>query len=314
MTSRQQTTMVAATVLAVSMASCVLLLSHIDKIRPRTIVDDSLYISSPKLVKRASLGFDGLMACIYWTRAVQYFGHRHYLQERSYSELAPLLSITTTLDPHLIPAYQFGASFLAPAPPNGAGQPERAIQLMEYGIEHNPDEWHLYYDLGFVYYTELRDYKKAGEVFARGSKLPDAHPFLKVLAAQMAEHAEDFATARMLWTAAYQTSQDANIRQNAIEHLRAIKVDEDVTNLQIAVARFNRREARLPTSMWELASAEHLQGIPVDPDGNAYDLTIDGRVLVANPDDFPFISRGLPPGYKPGPPKFHTRPGETPIS
>jgi len=64
--------MVAATVLAVSMASCVLLLSHIDKIRPRTIVDDSLYISSPKLVKRASLGFDGLMACIYWTRAVQY--------------------------------------------------------------------------------------------------------------------------------------------------------------------------------------------------------------------------------------------------
>jgi len=314
MNARQRTTVIAAVSLAVSMTASVLLLRHIDRMRPQASIEDVLYINSPKMVKRASLGFDGLMACIYWTRAVQYFGHRHYLQERSYNELAPLLSITTTLDPHLIPAYGFGASFLAPAPPNGAGQPERAIQLMEYGIEHNPDEWHLYYDLGFVYYTELRDYKKAGEIFARGSKVPDAHPFLKVLAAQMAEHAEDFATARLLWTAAYQTSQDVSIRQNAIEHLRAIKVDEDVTNLQIAVARFNQREARFPTSMWELASAEHLQGIPVDPDGNPYDLTIDGRVLVANPDDFPFISRGLPPGYKPGPPKFHTRPGETPIS
>jgi tetratricopeptide (TPR) repeat protein len=313
-TYRRKTTIAAAAVLAVSMTSCILLLMHIDKTRPLTIVDDSLYISSPKLVKRASLGFDGLMACIYWTRAVQYFGHRHYLLSHSYNELAPLLGITTTLDPHLLPAYEFGATFLAPAPPNGAGQPDRAIQLMQYGIEHNPDEWHLYYDLGFVYYTEFHDYKKAGEVFARGATVPNAHPFLKVLAAQMAEHAEDFATARLLWTAAYETSKDKDIRQNALEHLRAIKVDEDVTNLQIAMARFNQNEGRFPTSMWELAAAEHLPGLPVDPDGNAYELTLDGRVLVANPDDFSFITRGLPPGYKPGPPRFHTRPDATPIS
>jgi hypothetical protein len=312
MTSRMQTTIVAAAVLAASMACSVALLMHIDRIRPRTIVDDSLYISSPKLVRRASLGFDGLMACIYWTRAVQYFGHRHYLHEHSYNELAPLLTITTALDAHLLPAYHFGAAFLAPAPPNGAGEPDRAIQLMQYGIEHNPDEWKLYYDLGFVYYTELHDYKKAGEVFARGSKTPDAHPFLKILAAQMAEHAEDFDTARLLWTAAYETSQDANIQQNALEHLRAIKVDEDVTHLQIAVVRFTQREGRPPTSMWEIVTAERLAGLPVDPDGNPYELTIDGRVQVADPDDFPFISRGLPPGYKPGIPKFHNTPSNKP--
>ena len=90
------------------------------------------------------LGFDGLMACIYWTRTVQYFGHRHFDMAHTYNELAPLLEITTALDPHLLPAYEFGASFLAPKPPNGAGEPVRAIQLMEYGIEHNPDNWRLY--------------------------------------------------------------------------------------------------------------------------------------------------------------------------
>ncbi len=307
MTSRQRTTTFAATILAFSMVSSVLLLHHIDEIRPREIVDDTLYIASPKLVKRASLGFDGLVAAIYWTRAVQYFGHRHYMHERTYNELAPLLEITAALDPNLFPAYQFGANFLAPAPPNGAGQPERAVRLIEYGIQHNPDNWQLYYNLGFIYYTELKDFKKAGEVFKKGSEVPTAHPFLKILAANMAQHAEDFATARLLWSAAYQSSNEANIRENALEHLRAIQVDEDVTTLQNAVTRFVERNARIPTSLWELASAEHLASVPVDPDGVPYELSLDGQVLVANPDDFPFIKKGTPPGYKPGPPKFHTK-------
>jgi hypothetical protein len=308
MTARQRTTAIAASCLAVSMSACVLLVRHIDRIRPRATIEDALYINSPKMVKRASLGFDGLMACIYWTRTVQYFGHRHYERAHTYNELAPLLEITTALDPHLYPAYQFGASFLAPAPPNGAGEPARAIQLMEYGIAHNPENWHLYYDLGFVYYTELKDYKKAAEIFAAGSRIPDAHPFMKILAAQMAEHAGEFTTARLLWSATYESSRETNIRQNAIEHLRAIQVDEDVTNLQSAVTRFGERTGRLPASMMELVRAEHLPSVPVDPDGHPYKLTAEGRILVENPDDFSFLTKGLPPGYKPPAlPKFHTQ-------
>jgi hypothetical protein len=308
MTSQKRTTMVAATCLVVSMAACVLLLHHIDEIRPQANIEDTLYINSPKVIKRASLGFDGLMACIYWTRAVQYFGSRHARSETTYNELAPLLEISTALDPHIIPAYEFGANFLAPAPPNGAGEPVRAVELMQYGIHNNPDNWRLYYDLGFVYYTELRDYKKAAEVFNLGSRAPNANPFLKVLAAQMAEHAEDYATARMLWTATYESSTQTDIRQNALEHLRSIKVDEEVTSLQNAVTRFVQQNGRAPASFWELAAAEHLPGIPVDPDGNPYELTVDGQVLVQHPDHFSFITRGLPPGYKrSGLAKFHTK-------
>lgn len=307
MSSGKRTTVVAGTCLVLSMMASVVLLQNIDRIRPRDIVDDALYISSTKMVRKAGLGFDGLMACIYWTRAVQYFGHRHYNREHTYNELAPLLEITTALDPHLLPAYQFGASFLAPAPPNGAGQPERAVRLMRYGIEHNPDNWRLYYDLGFVYYTELHDFKKAGEVFVEGSQVPNAHPFLKILAANMAEHAQDFSTARLLWRGAYESSQEAIIRRNALEHLRAIQVDEDITNLQNAVTRFLQINGRIPTSLWEVVNAEHWQGLPVDPDGNPYELSLDGQVLVANPDDFPFITLGLPPGHTPGTPKFHPK-------
>jgi tetratricopeptide (TPR) repeat protein len=308
MTARRRTTIIASACLAVSMTACVLLLRHLDQIHPQATTDDALYIDSPKLIKRASLGFSGLMACIYWTRTVQYFGHRHFEHGQTYNELAPLLEITTTLDPQLVPAYQFGASFLAPPPPNGAGEPARAIELMDYGIAHNPDNWQIYYNLGFIYYTELKDYKKAADIFARGSEVPGAHPFMKILAAKMAEHAGDYATARLLWSATFETSHETNIRQNALEHLRGISVDEDVNNMQAAVTRFGERTGRLPSSMDELATAEQLSGIPADPDGDPFVLTPEGRIQIAKPEDFPFATKGLPPGYKPSAlPKFHAK-------
>jgi tetratricopeptide (TPR) repeat protein len=306
MKSRGRTTIIAAACLALSLAASVALLRRVDRMRPQATLDEVLYISSPAVLKRASLGYDGLLADIYWTRAVQYFGNRYHNNAKDFNLLAPLLEITTALDPHLLVAYQFGASFLAPRPPNGAGQSERAIQLMEYGIKNNPNEWRLYYNLGFVYYMELKDYGKAADAFARGSRVPDAHPFLKVLAGQMAQHAGDFETARTLWTATYQTSQDRQIRKNALEHLRALRVDQDVTNLLSAVTRFRERTGRLPSSISELAASEGMRGIPLDPNGNPYQLTAEGRVLVQDPDDFPFITMGTPPGYKRTvDPKFH---------
>jgi tetratricopeptide (TPR) repeat protein len=303
-TSQRRTTLIAAACLLVCATASVLALRRVDQLRPRATLEDVLYISSPTVVKRASLGYDGLMACIYWTRAVQYFGQRFHDRSLSYNELAPLLEMTTQLDPHLVVAYQFGASFLAPQPPFGAGQPERAIQLMEFGVQNNPQEWHLYYDLGFVYYMDLKDYAKAAEAFERGSHVVGSHPFLKIMAAQMAQHAGEFDTARMMWSATYQSSQDKLVRQNAVEHLRALKVDEDVTNLQSTVTRFGQQTGRLPVSMSELVAAEKWPGIPADPDGNPYTMDHDGQILLKHPEDFSFATQGLPPGFKPVA-KFH---------
>lgn len=305
MHTRHKTTIVASICLVLSLAASSLILRRTDQLRPQAAADEVLFLSSPQVIKRASLGYNGLAACIYWTRAVQYFGYRHHYHAQSYNLLAPLLEIATYLDPHLTVAYEFGSSFLAPKPPYGAGEPQRAVELMQYGIQNNPENWRLYYDLGFVYYMELHDYKQSAEAFERGSHVPNAHPFLKVLAAQMAQHAGEYDTARMLWSATYQTTQDKQIKQNAIDHLRALRVEEDVLHLQEAVTRFGQRTGRLPASMGELIVAEGLSGIPVDPDGHPYKLTADGRIEVRNPDDFPFITRGFPAGYKP---KFQAMP------
>jgi tetratricopeptide (TPR) repeat protein len=298
--------MIAGVCLILSLAASVLALRGIDRLRPQAAAEEILYFNSPKILKRLSLGYNGLLADVYWTRAVQYFGFRHHSGTRGYDLLAPLLEITTNLDPNLVVAYEFGASFLAPPPPDGAGEPEQAIKLMEFGVQNNPDNWRLYYDLGFVYYMNLHDYPHAAKAFAQGAQVPNAHPFLRLLAAQMAEHAGEFETARLMWTTTYQNTQDKYIQKNAIEHLRALRVDEDVAHLQKAVTRFGERTGRLPQSMAELAAAEKLPGLPIDPDGHPYKLTPEGRVELSVPDDFPFAAKGLPPGYQPQP-KFHSQ-------
>ena len=285
-------------VMVASLAGSVLLLREIDRLRDGGTLEEVLYIPSPKILKAMSLGYTGLMADIYWTRVVQYFGEKHRAKAKQYELLAPLLDITTTLDPHLIVAYQFGSTFLAQKPPEGAGQPEKAVALIDRGIRENPDTWQLYYELGFLQYMELHDEASAASTFARGAEIPHAHPFLKVLAAAMAQHAGRSDMARMLWTTTYETTEDAMIKQNAFQHLRALKCDEDVTKLEGVVEQFKSRMGRAPQSMSELIQAGLLPGIPVDPRGRAYKI-VGGRVEVADPDAFPFITKGLAPGTKP---------------
>jgi len=105
-------TLVAGALLLVSAIASVLLLRRVDRSREAATLQDVLYISSPKTLKHLSLGYEGLLADIYWTRAVQYFGSGHAAGAEHFELLAPLLEITTGLDPKLTVAYEFGANFL----------------------------------------------------------------------------------------------------------------------------------------------------------------------------------------------------------
>ena len=304
MNRRDKVSRIALVVLLLSLAGSLLTLHAIDGLRRGATLQDSLYIRSGTALRRVSLGYTGLLADVYWTRAVQYFGTQHHNDSQDFSLLAPLLEITTELDPRLLPAYQFGANFLGPKPPNGAGQPERALALMKYGIAHNPDQWRLYYNLGFLYYTELKDYAGAAAVFAAGAKLPVTNQYMPVLAARMAQHAGEFDTARMLWFTTYQNTTEGQIRQNAIEHLQALRVDEDVTNLEKLVDRFHEQTGKLPAGVRDLERAGFIHGTPVDPTGRPYKLMPDGRIEVDEPQRILFITKGLPPGMAPPQPHF----------
>jgi tetratricopeptide (TPR) repeat protein len=237
---------------------------------------DELVLRSAPLLRLMSLEYAPLLADLYWTRTVQYYGSKNTRSEHQLDLLWPLLDITTTLDPNLIPAYRFGSTFLAEPAPRGAGMPEQAIEFLNRGIRENPDYWRLYEDMGFIYYFDMRDYEKASNAFLDGSKNPKALPWMKVLAARVSEKGESRETSVFLWNEIYNSTSDAQLKQNALTHLRLLRAQEDCEQLDTLVEEFGKRRGRRPASVRDLVNAGLIPGAPVDPLGFVYVIDVDG--------------------------------------
>jgi tetratricopeptide (TPR) repeat protein len=238
---------------------------------------DDVLLRSGKLVKVMSLEYAPLLADIYWTRVVQYYGNKHVRGQANLELLWPLLDITTTLDPNLLISYRFGAMFLSQAAPAGAGRPDLAVQLIQRGIQANPDYWRLYEDLGFVYYFDLKNYQKASEAFLEGSKRPNAQLWMKIMAAKVAAEGESFETSAFLWKDIYESTPDPSVKKNALLHLQLLKVKEDCRQLDLLADEYAKRFGKRPARMSEMVQAGLLRGIPGDPLGFAYIFGEDGK-------------------------------------
>ncbi|HEX5433354.1 MAG TPA: hypothetical protein VFY05_03895 [Candidatus Angelobacter sp.] len=290
MTPRAKKTLVLTLVLMVFFAGSVLALAKINSLRgSQATLQDVLYMPSGKLIKRMSLGYSGLLADIYWTRAVQYFGSKHIAQSMHYDLLYPLLDITTDLDPQLIAAYDYGSIFLSEQPPQGAGQPDKAVALVEKGIRENPDYWRLYFTLGFIQYQNRHDYRAAQEAFEKGSEIPGALPWMKVMAARMAERGKDIGTATALWEAVYQMASDKEIKHTAQLHLASIQADIAINELERRVQTYRQKTGNFPAEWSDLERAGLLKGVPVDPMGDPFKLKPGGRVEVLNAKKYPYL-------------------------
>jgi tetratricopeptide (TPR) repeat protein len=293
MSQSRKTVSVFAVLLVALLAGSIWALRGVDRARGKqATLEEVLYLPSGKTVKRMSLGYSSLLADIYWTRAVQYFGERHQQKAERYDLLYPLLDITTDLDPQLAPAYQTGAIFLCQPVPAGAGEPDKAVTLLEKGIAANPANWRTYFTLGFVQYLEKHDYKAAEAAFQRGSEVPGAHPWMRAMAAKMAEHAEDIETATMLWKGIYDTSHDKEIRKTALQHLSSLRAEADLRELRRRVQLFHDKTGTWPASWMDLVRAGLMPGIPQDPSGKVYTLSPEGTVWVQDAEKFPFLTAG----------------------
>jgi tetratricopeptide (TPR) repeat protein len=244
------------------------------------VEQDELLFRSDSLVKRLSLEYAPFGAAIYWTRAVQYFGEKHRLHQTNLDLLWPLLDITTALDPHLLPAYRFGSTFLSDSKPRGAGRPDLAIKLLGRGIAANPDQWRLYQDLGNVYYFDAKDYPKASAAFEEGSKNQNALLWMKVMAAKIAAEGESPETSYFLWMQVYQTATDPAVKKNAEEHLVLMKVELDLKEINRLADEYEKNTGHRAMRMNELIQAGLIKGEPKDPEGYPYVLGEGGKAEI----------------------------------
>ena len=211
--------------------------------------DQSLYLTSGTTLRRMTAGYNALAADFYWIRTIQFYGDVKLRlarieagvpdtgRARDYSQLYPLLDVTTTLDPHFKIAYRFGAIFLAEAYPGGAGRPDLAVALLEKGLRDRPDRWEYMQDIGFVHYWWRRDYKAAAEWFARASQVPGAPWWLRSLAATTLAEGGDRRSSRLMWESIRQSAEVDWLRRDAERRLLQFQALDDIDGLQARADR-----------------------------------------------------------------------------
>jgi hypothetical protein len=245
--------------------------------------EEVLYLWSGDHVKRLCLGFEGVMADVYWLRTVQYFGgQRAFSLSEDFSLLEPLIDITVSLDPRFEIAYRYGAIFLSEPRPLGAGRPEAGVALLRRATEALPGSWRLRQELGFFTYMFLADHEAAAEVLLEAAEIPGSPYWLKTMAGSILGKGGKRQIARRIWQELYDRAEAGVMKEIAHLNLQRLDAKDLAEALEQQVALFLGNTGRLPGSLTELRTAGLLAFVPQDPTG--VELSYDpetGRVAVS---------------------------------
>lgn len=258
-----------------------------------------MWVPNAQWVRGAALGFDTVLADVYWIRTVVYFGRQRLSarEDKNYDLLFPLLDLVTLLDPRFAIAYRFGALFLTEPPPGGPDRPDQAIELLQRGVARTPERWEYLHDIGFVHAWSRRDYEEAARWFERASLIPGAPFWLKSTAASMLIRGGDRASARQMWQQMYDDTDVDWFKRSAATHLARFDALDAIDRLNDVVWRYKSRVGHMPRSWQELVHAGVLRGIPLDPSGVPFEIdSVNEDVRLSSQSTLSPLPRGFDAG------------------
>jgi tetratricopeptide (TPR) repeat protein len=211
-----------------------------------------------------SLGFDRLLADLFWLRTIYYIGDEH-THAAGYPDVDRLANLVTDIDPTLQVVYVTMSGAIGGL----KGDPDGAIALLEKGVHALDPYWKLHFLLGFNYFIEKQDYtraaaemKKAGE---RGGP-----PYLPLLAARLYANAGDPETALAFIQARLAEEKQADTRAALERRYRDLWIARDLARIDQAIAAYKEHAGRQPQTMAELIRSGALEREPRDPRGGPY--------------------------------------------
>lgn len=291
MTNQKSKTLILSAVIICGFAAVFVLSSHLEKVRPplpEGYEDQDLALQGARL-KGYALGFEGLIADWYWMQSLQYVGNKIInnpdanislddLNALNPRLLYPYLDNATTLDPHFIAPYSYGA-FVLPAIDK-----EQAIKICLKGIENNPDNWYLYHQLGYIYW-KTGNYKKAEEIYTKGSRIKGAPPFMELMAANMKTEGGSTETARALYRQMLTEAGNDEIKEVIKLKLLGYDSRDEREAIQSALDDFKTRFGKCPADWREAFPLIRQVKLP-----NGSDLRIQSQTFApVDPTDVPYI-------------------------
>ncbi len=232
---------------------------------PETLAEGDLGpLPDGSALRILSLGFERLVADMFWIRTLYYMG-----DPASYRAGFPaadrLAELVTDVDPEFRTVYVLMGSALSVL----QGKPHAAAQLLEKGVRH-VEYWKLEFLLGFTYFFELLDNGRAAPHIARAAQMPGGPKYLAQFAARLYHNAGDPDIALDLIQTRIRTEEDEATRAALQKRAWDIWINRDLERIDTAIQQYGARHGTLPASVDVLVETDLLERTPVDPRGGSY--------------------------------------------
>ncbi len=211
-----------------------------------------------------------------WLREISEIG----AAESPERNLAVLSSGTTltNLDPRFSTAYYFTALNSPYYTENrkwlyGA----ETSQLLEHALEQFPTNLQFHIYLGYNLYSVEKRFRRASEVFLRGSKLPAAPNFLAPLATRLLSQDGDAINGLSLARQLAESAEDDETRAEFQKRVRDLEIEVVLQAVDKANLSFRERTGKFASTVAELQNTDLYQGPVTDPQGGIISLKETGE-------------------------------------
>jgi len=223
-----------------------------------------------KVVRVLSLGFERLIADLFWLRTIYYVGDERSHQA-GYPDVARLADVVTDIDPYFKTAY----ATLYTAVSDLGGDADGAISLLEKGVKY-VRYWRLHFYLGFSYFWDKLDYARAAEQMHKADEIGGGPPYLKYLVSRLYSQAGDSETALSFIRARLGEAETPEEREALQKRIWDLWINRDIRKINRAIKAYRAGHGGGPADIPVLVTAGLLEREPSDPKGGRYHLGADG--------------------------------------
>lgn len=216
-----------------------------------------------RALRTLSLGFERLVADLFWLRTVYYVGEESSAAA-GYPDAERLAHLVTDIDPYFSSVYVLMNSVLSGL----RADPDAAVRLLTKGTEYS-DYWRIYFLLGFNYFMEKDDYIQGAHWIEEAAKR-GGPPYLPLLAARLYAHGGDPETAMGFIKARLEQEEHPEIREDLQRRFVDLWINRDLAHVDGAIAAYEEEIGALPEDVEALVQAGFLASLPRDPAGHPY--------------------------------------------
>lgn len=245
--------------------------------QPQRDPDDLLYLPNQNLLTHFTAGLTPVVADYLWVQCCTYVG-RQVRSEWDFQWLRTMVETVTRLDPYFVPAYRYGAMFLASLKQD----PQTALDLLRQGMVANPTAWELPYEAAMIYllnYKDAPDSKyNAAFYLSLAVETGNAPAYVAETAASLNGQYNLVGLERKMWEA-MANSDDELLRNLAHTKLEEVRIKQNLDVLNEVLERYRVAQGQPAQSLEDLVAKGYMKAIPPDQFGGSYFLGPDGRAL-----------------------------------